>query len=479
MGADTEPDPQRRDLLRLALLGAGAAALPACRTTAPEQPLVENITRLYPVRVARIARPTDTEQIQRSLAEWPGQVSLGGARCSMGGQIALRESLHLDMRGMNRLVWLRPDERAVRVQSGMRWRQLQQLIDAHGFAVRTMQTYANFTVGGSIAVNVHGRYVGHGPIIHSVRALQLVLADGRVIEASRTENPELFKAAIGGYGALGVITEVELTLDENFRIERQVSRVPLADYPAWFSEHVRQDPASLLHNVDLYPPGFDSGDAITWRRCEQPLTVDRRLQPERGKYLGRRSAIWAITEIPGGDAVRRKIIAPSMLKGPQVVWRNYEASFDIAMLEPFSRSMSTYALEEYFIPVAGFADFRKALGRTLRKHDTDVLNVSIRHSPADAESIMAWARAEVFSFVIYYKQRVLEASQRRVGAWTRELIDAALAHGGTYYLPYQLHATRAQFESAYPRHAEFRAIKDRHDPAGRFSNEMWRKYLGW
>lgn len=72
----------------------------------------------------------------------------------------------------------------------------------------SMQSYANFTVGGSVSVNAHGRYVGHGPVGRSVRALQLVLADGSLVEAGPDTQPELFRAAIGGYGAVGIITEV-------------------------------------------------------------------------------------------------------------------------------------------------------------------------------------------------------------------------------------------------------------------------------
>ena len=64
-----------------------------------------------------------------------------------------------------------------------------------------------------------------------------------------------------------------------------------------------------------------------------------------------------------------------------------------------------------------------------------------------------------------------------VGMWTRELIDLALAHEGRYYLPYQLHATRAQFERAYPEVQALRSLKARFDPAGRFSNSLWARYL--
>jgi FAD/FMN-containing dehydrogenase len=472
-------NPQRRKLLGGALSGVAALAASPASGAASNELWVDNITRLYPVRVGRIAIPRTTADAQRALDGWVGQVSIGGARCSMGGQIAIRDGLHLDMRGMNRLVNLDPVEKRIRVQAGMRWRDLQEIIDPHGLSVRTMQSFANFTVGGSVSVNVHGRYVGHGPIVNSIRALQLVLPDGRVIEASRADNADLFRATLGGYGAMGLVTEIEIDLDDNFRIERQVETLALPEYPAWFAERVLTDPGAVLHNVDVYPPSFKSAAAITWRRTEKDLTTAARLRPIAGRYTGQRSAIWAVSELPGGRKLRERLIEPKRLGRPEVVWRNHEASLDIAELEPFSRFMSTYALEEYFIPGRSFQPFLVELRRILRKHDAEVLNLSIRHSPRDADSLMAWAREDVFSFVLYYKQRMLEESSRRVGNWTRELVAAALDHEGTYYLPYQLHATVAQFRQAFPRADEFAVLKARVDPAGRFSNEMWRKYFGW
>ena len=78
--------------------------------------------------------------------------------------------------------------------------------------------------------------------------------------------------------------------------------------------------------------------------------------------------------------------------------------------------------------------------------------------------------------MIYYKQGVTPGAQNAVGVWTRELIDAALATGGTYYLPYQLHATTAQFRRAYPRAEEIFALKRRLDPDNRFRNKLWDRY---
>jgi FAD/FMN-containing dehydrogenase len=150
---------------------------------------------------------------------------------------------------------------------------------------------------------------------------------------------------------------------------------------------------------------------------------------------------------------------------------------DTASLEPRTRKISTYLLQEYFIPIAGFAAFAREMARVLTRRDVEALNVSIRHSPADSVALLAWAPAEVFSFVLYYKQRTHAGASAAVAAWTRELIDAALRQGGRYYLPYRLDATREQFAAAYPEAGAFAALKRRIDPKGRFRNLLLEKYL--
>ena len=145
-----------------------------------------------------------------------------------GGQVAAPDSLHLDMRRMDRVPALDAEQRVIRVQAGISWRDVQDAIDSHGLSVSIMQSYSNFTVGGSVAVNCHGRYVGRGPVVNSVRAVQMVRADGRVLEL--TPDSPLFRGLFGGYGGLGVVTEVELDLEVNTRLRRVVSKVGLDGY---------------------------------------------------------------------------------------------------------------------------------------------------------------------------------------------------------------------------------------------------------
>ncbi len=437
---------------------------------------VADVTGLYRVEVRRTIRPTSIVEIQKALTEEKGPVSIGGGRFSMGGQIASSGSLHIDMRGLNQILSFSPVERWVRLQAGIRWCDVQRFLDPHDLSVKIMQTYANFTVGGSLNVNSHGRYVGLGPVILSVRSISMVLADGTLQTASSSENSELFYGAIGGYGGLGVIVEAELDVVPNKRVACVTEKLPTAAYLAHFRATVRDNDKAVFHNADLYPPHFSATLSQTWLETEKPVTQTNRLMALRSNFVLERYFFWAITETPFGKWRREYIVDPLLFFRQKVHWRNYEASYDIAELEPSSRERKTYVLQEYFAPVHRFDEFVPRMAEVLQRHGVNVINVSIRHARPDSGSLLAWAREEVFAFVLYYKQGTGEHHRNQVGVWTRELIDAVLSVGGTYYLPYQPHATIEQFHRAYPRAREYFALKRRLDPEYRFRNALWDKY---
>lgn len=469
------PDLGRRRLLAGALGATASGMLSSC-SDCDEALVVEDVAGIEHVRVSGVLRPRSTVAVARILSESRGSVSIGGARYSMGGQVAAPGSLHLDMRGLDRVLFIDPARRVARVQAGVRWRDLQDHLDRHGLAVRIMQSYSNFSVGGSLSVNCHGRYVDEGPLVNSVRAIRMVSADGAVRELTRQEDLELFGAVCGGYGALGVITEVELDLTANTPLERHVETVALQDYSDYFRERISGPGDVVLHNADLYPPALDRPIAISWHRTGAPVTEHRRLVPRGLDYTREKNLIWAVSELPGGASLREGLAARE-LAGPVVQWRNFQASMDAASLEPRTRRMSTYLLQEYFVPVAAFVPFARSMASILQASDARVLNISIRHSPRDPTSLLAWARDDVFSFVLYHKQRMTPGADEATAAWTRRLIDASLDLGGRYYLPYRRHATVAQFERAYPTVDAFAALKARIDPAYRFRNLLWDRYL--
>lgn len=467
----------RRQFLEIAVASCFSALTTPPSFAESQDKVVNDVSHLNPIEIATIQQPRSTEDVKSALRAWSGLISIGGGRFSMGGQIASTNSMHFDMRELKNVISIDVPRKVIRVQAGITWRDIQDLIDPHNLSIKIMQSYSNFTVGGSLSVNCHGRYVGKGPVVNSVRAVQLVRVDGKVLELTRSHEPELFRAIFGSYGGLGIITEVELELEENIKIERIVKEVTLENCPKYFRENIFPDKQILLHSADLIPPDYSTPMTISWSVTEKPLTQADRLVRRGLDYTLEKNAIWSMTELPGGMHLRKSIDDVTQPNHARVTWRNHEASLDVASLEPRTRIISTYLLQEYFIPVKNFLSFAQEMTRILKTRNAQVLNVSIRHSPADNESLMKWAPTEVFSFVIYYKQRNSQRASNAVRVWTRELIDAALANGGRYYLPYRLDATSKQFSRAYPEAKTFAALKAKIDPENRLRNQLWDKYL--
>lgn len=437
---------------------------------------VNDVTQINPIQVGAVAVPHSTSDIVNAIKSTKGPISIGGGRFSMGGQIGYTNSLHLDMRQFNKVLALDKEKKQVTVQAGIVWRDLQKVIDKENLSIKIMQTYANFTVGGSISVNCHGRYIGHGPIISSVLELKIVTASGELMTVSRTENAEVFKAVVGGYGGIGVIAEATLQLADNVKVERQTKLVDVTAYNDFFNTTIRNDSTVIFQNGDLYPPHYDVVNNVSWKKSTKELTDTTRVTPEGLNYWKERTLIEAVSWGDFGKWVRRKIIDPAVYSSEEVVWRNKEASYDVAELEPSSREEQTYVLQEYFIPVKNIQSFIPKMKAVFNKYDANIINVSLRHAYPDNESFLSWAEEEVFAFVVYYKQGTDSESRDVVKQWTIEMTDVILSENGKWYLPYQPHATLEQFQQAYPHAATYFEVKNRLDSLHRFTNKLLDKY---
>ena len=441
-----------------------------------EERIIDDVTRLNPVVVAKVMRPKTVEGLCKMVKDNDGPISTGGGRFSMGGQTASQNSLHIDMRGLNQVISFSKEERLIKVQTGIRWCDIQQYIDPFDLSIKIMQTYANFTVGGALSVNAHGRYMGMGPVVLSVRSIDVVMADGTLVHASPSENREVFYGAIGGYNAICIIAQAELELAHNLAIIRVHKKMKVVDYKDYFFASVRENAKAVFHNGDIYPPKYKRLRAVTWIETDKKPTVKTRLMPLKESYPLERYFLWSFTETPLGKWRREFLIDPLLYKGKKIHWRNFEAGYDVAELEPRSRTDSTYVLLEYFVPVDNFERFEKKMAEIFIRYKVNVLNVSIRHAKADPGTYLAWAREEVFAFVVYYKQRTDDIAKHQVAVWTRELADAVIAEGGSYYLPYQVHPTEEQFHKAYPNAHKLFELKARLDPGNKFSNTLWDAY---
>lgn len=433
--------------------------------------IINDVTCMNPTLVSKVITPVIIGEIKAFLQNTHGPICVGGGRYSMGGQTSISKGNHIDMRKFNKVTHLDIERKRITVETGITWRDVQEAIDPYNLSVAIMQSYCNFTVGGSISVNAHGRWMRQGCLANSIISLRLILADGSEILASREENSDIFFGSIGGYGGLGLIVEATLLLEDNERMMKIVHEVEAQEYERYFHS-LPSD--TILHNGDLYYPECSRIRVESWVRTSLPVTVQHRLIPRSPRYWLQPNLISLMSILPFGQKIRA-YINPYLDNEKVVVWRNYESSHDVAELEPITpRWIWTYALQEYFIPVSRFIEFIDLMKAILHRYSVNVINISIRHSPADNQTILTWAPQEVYSFVLYYKQGTKD--QEIVGKWTRELIDAAITLEGTYYLPYQIHATREQFIRSYPGYTKFLELKRKYDPTNKFNNNLLQTY---
>jgi FAD/FMN-containing dehydrogenase len=204
-------------------------------------------SQLNATRVREIVPVATVGEIQRALVrarEAGLSVSVAGGRHAMGAQQFASGSMLLDMTGCSRVRSL-SSTGIVEIEGGTMWPALvdhllkvqEGVPQQWGFAQK--QTGADrLTIGGALSANVHGRGLKMKPFIADVESFDLVDADGELRRCSRTQNGELFRLAIGGYGLFGVIAAVRLRLVPRRKVRRVVEVRTVDDLPAAFESRI-------------------------------------------------------------------------------------------------------------------------------------------------------------------------------------------------------------------------------------------------
>jgi len=447
---------------------------------------VDDASRLNQTRVAEVCsfsgvQDHPEEQLRTHLqharvSNLP--LSIAGTRHTMGGQTFTPDGMILDMLGLHEMQ-LDAQRNVLQVQAGARWSDVLRYLHERERSIKVMQSNSSFSVGGSLSANCHGWQPMSPPISSTVVAFRLLLSDGTVIRCSREEHAELFSLALGGYGLFGILMDAELsvTANECYRATRWV--VPSAEYAAFYEEQTKQDaPIGLAYGrVNVEPDHF----------LREILLSTYRVLPHR--FLSPLSK-------PGLAGVRRLVFRGSIgnAYGKALRWKLEKRFGQIPLASGVTRNhllnegvevfqnrstASTDILQEYFVPPTQLEPFLERVRAIIPAHGADLLNLTIRFVAPDQESFLRYADQDLFALVMLFNQPRTQQADQRMAGMTGELIDAALALGGRYYLPYRLHATIEQFYRAYPQAQQFFKLKRQYDPEELFQNEWYRKYSAW
>ena len=433
---------------------------------------------LTSIRVNKIITPNTVEELQNIVRTSTLPISIAGACYSQGGQTGYPDGIVIDMSKLNKIIAFNQTDKTITMQTGATWYDAQRYIDPYNLSVKAMQSYNNFSIGGSLSVNAHGRDIQYGSVINGIQSIQIILANGELVTANRTHNSDLFSAAIGGYGLLGIITQATIELTDNIPLERKTYQCTIDNFKDIFDTKIAVDESVVFYNTDLLPKTYQQCLITTWHKTTKPITDTIRIQAQNAPaYIINKFLEMYLRRVPLAQFIRIPFEQfKELITSTCVVWRNNEMSYSINQLAIDYHFPTTMALQEYFIPVEHAQEFAKKLASILRKNWINVLNISIRYVKADKTSLMSYASQESFAFVLYLNvfniKKVLDKSSK----WTKKIIDAALKYNGTYYLPYIMHATKKQFNKAYPQFDEFLKVKQIYDPHNKFRNMLLQKY---
>jgi FAD/FMN-containing dehydrogenase len=448
----------------------------------PPAGYADDVSRLNKTQVAEIWDiPSDPQKGEDQLRELllraqasHLQVSIAGARHSMGGQTIYPGGIAIDMlpfKGMK----LDEDKNLLHVQAGAKWADVIPYLDQHGRSVAVMQSDNSFTIGGSLSVNCHGWQYDRPPIASTVESFHLMKADGSVIACSRTENRELFSLALGGYGLFGVILDADLRVVPNERLRLEQYVVPLGRAMESFARSLRKTPnvEMVYARMNITPQKmFDEVLVNVFYREDGPIPhltaagshwLPRLVfRGSAGSTYGKEMRWSAETNIQ--PELAGKVVSRNQLMNDNAEWYldRSEGTTDI--------------LHEYFVDRDHAGEFLAAARKIIRKHNADLLNVTVRDVRTDTDTFLNYARKDMLAFVMFFSQPRTDTGEAEMQAMTVELVDAVLEAGGRYYLPYRLHATSEQFRRAYPQADEFFSLKRKYDPQELFQNQFYRKY---
>jgi hypothetical protein len=152
----------------------------------------------------------------------------------------------------------------ITVKGGTRVRDVVRLLAQDGLAFAALPSHDAQSMAGILSTDVHGTGRDWGFISSSVVRLTLLDGNGATIACDPAD--DLFKAAIGGVGAVGIILEVTIQGVPRFNINQ---RVDIRDLDV-----VKRNLDTLLGTNDHFSlylfPFSDQCQVNTWNRTDQP-----------------------------------------------------------------------------------------------------------------------------------------------------------------------------------------------------------------
>jgi FAD/FMN-containing dehydrogenase len=450
--------------------------------------------------VSEVFRPTDVAQIRAALREVAaagGKLGLRGAGCSYGDASSNTDGKLLDLSRMNQLLSFDAAKGEAVVQPGVTIRQLWRHSIERRFWPMVVPGTMEVSCGGAAAMNIHGKNnFAVGTFGDNIIDFEMITPTGETLRCSRDQNSDVFHAAIGGFGMLGVFTELRLELKRVHSGRMRITSIATRDLEAslaylddhrdsadylvgWLDLYARGKALGrgAIHQADHLAPGEDPAGERMFDATQQdvPLRLFG-VVPKGwiwpGMWLFLRGGLWRFVNAAKYHAGVREA------KHPPYLQTHGAFHFLLDYVPNWKRMTSPGGLIQFqpFVPKDQAARVYRTLVETCHAAGLlPYLGVLKRHRP---DPFLMTHAVDGYSLAMDFN--VTQGRRARLWALCSRMAEVVLAAGGRFYYAKDAVLEGSSFARIHgdAAVAEFRALKARLDPQGVLSTDLSRRLLG-
>ncbi|GLW20059.1 putative xylitol oxidase [Microbispora amethystogenes] len=408
-------------------------------------------------RAGRADRPSSLEEL-RGLVAQSGKVRVLGSGHSFN-HIADSPGALVSLDGLPPEIDIDSASAAVRVAASVRYGELGRRLHEKGYALPNLASLPHISVAGSCATGTHGSGDGNGGLATSVRAVEMVTAEGDLVTLSRDADGDRFGGAVVSLGALGAVVALTLDLLPAFDVRQRVYE----GLPAEVLDDRFDAVMSAAYSVSLFTDWRTSRVNQVWVKERLAPTFGGIDDAEPDGFFGAAPADGPRHPVPGVSPVH--CTTQMGTPGP---WFERLPHFR----PDFTPSSGEELQAEYMVPRRHAAEAFRALG-AIGDRIAPVLQISeIRSIAADDLWLSPSQGRDTVAFHFTWVKDpaavtpVLTAIEERLAPF------GARPHWGKLFtLPPDVLRTR------YERMDDFAALARHYDPRGVFANEYVERYV--
>jgi decaprenylphospho-beta-D-ribofuranose 2-oxidase len=399
---------------------------------------------------------------------------------------AMNDDLVIDVSALDSVVAIDANRHEVVVEAGATWGNILDATIAKGMIPHVTVTTPGATAGGTLSANCISRSTPcYGHTGDHARSFELVTMSGERLLCSRTENADLFRAAVSGFGWFGVVTRATfdlLPIGNRTQVRTEIERI----------EGLEPFVARLI-DASLNTGSWDAVSSVFSLANPQRGALMRSAytdEPAKKTFFLHEPWAWyrPFTELAFTSGwVANELCHASyehvFTRAPFVdELRGY--TFCMAGNERAKRLLEYVGIPmrslqmSYAIPAESLLAFLRDTTRLFREHDVYPSILDSLYQPAD--DFLLSSSNGLPSFLTTYSFGGVSARKlARLSPCLLALNDACIAAGGRLHLVKNVIATPAQLETMY-RHAlpDLARLKARFDPEGVLVNDFFTRAFG-